>query len=511
MANSSGRKGQNGRLSKKELRQKRKIERTVGLALTAMLVIFMAVFMGLLMYLNVLPTLYVVAIVVVLLLILMYVFLSQFTKNAHMIGKVVAVVLSIIMAVGCYFLAVTNGVLSSITKPDAEVDVMSIVVLASDSAQSIEDTANYTYGINSSFSEELTKEAIDHVNADCKTTVATVDYENWSRLVEALYAGDVQAIIFNEGFRTTMDENYVSFSTDTKVLGTKEIEDKTPEIVVPEKEITNESFIVLLSGTDTEGKVSSTGRSDSNILAVVNPTERTIFLLTTPRDLWVPFYMTDGTNSGSQRDKLTHASNKGMGCLMSTLEALYDIDVDFYVRLNFTGMMKLVDALGGIDVYSDYAFTSYAQTHTYVKGMNHMDGYAALIYARERHAFSDGDFQRSKNQVAVIQAIADKALSVKLLQNYTGIMDSLQNFVTTNIPQDQLSKLVKAQLEDMSKGWTFKSYSINGVTGSEYCYTTGDHRSVVYVDDNQVAIAKAKIQAAMEGKDPDSVTAPSAQ
>lgn len=508
MNNSSGRDGQR-RLSRKELRQKRKIQRTVGLALTVVMLIFMAVFVGLLIYLNMVPNIYLIAGVVVLVLILLYVFLSQFTK-AHMIGKVVAVVLSIVMAIGSYYLAVANGTLNQMTTPNDMVDVMSVVVLVSDGADSINDTADYIYGINTESNKDLINETLKHVNEELGTEVQIAEYDNWPSLIDALYLGEVQAIVFNEGYRTTMEEYYISFSTDTKVLGYKEIENDV-QIEVPDKEITNEAFTVLISGNDSAGKISVKGRSDVNIIATVNPETKQVFLVTTPRDSWVKLYYGDGSDSGNSKDKLTHAGNSGMACSMATLEELYGVDIDYYVRLNFTGLIKLVDALGGIVVDSDYAFKPYAYSEypfTYVQGLNHLNGEQALIFARERYAFPDGDFQRSKNQIKVIQAIADKALSITMLTNYTGIMNSLSDVVTTNIPQEQMSKLVKMQLEDMAK-WTFKSFTVTGPTDM---LQNGSQRvSVVYPDENQIALASAKIKAVEEGKDPDQVTSVTVQ
>lgn len=504
MNSSSGSGNQKKRLSKKELRQRRKIQRTVGLALAVVMLIFMAVFTGLLMFINVLPTIYVVAIIVVLVLILLYVLLSQFTK-AHMVGKVVAVVLSIVMAFGSYYLAVANGTLGNITKQEESMDVMSVLTLVDNDANSINDTTEYVYGINSEVNTDLTKETLDHVNSELGITVSTAEYDSWKRLVDALYLGEVQVIVFNESFRTTMEEEYVSFSTDTKVLEYKEIENQV-KVEVPDKEITDETFVVLISGTDSSGKLSANGRSDVNIIATVNPDTKDVLLTTVPRDLYTTLYYGDGTDSGSKKDKLTHASTHGMACSIDTLEHIFDIDIDYYVRLNFTGLEKLVDALGGIDVESDYAFTSYAQTHTYVKGMNHMDGYAALIFARERHAFADGDFQRSKNQIKVINAIADKALSVTMLTNYTGIMSSLSDVVTTNIPQEQLSKLVKMQLSE-GGNWKFKSFGIVGQTGSDWCMSDSSKPlSIVYINSDNIALAKAKMDAVEAGEDPDLVT-----
>lgn len=501
MENSSKRK-----LSKKELRQKRKIERTVGLALTVVMLILMAVFIGLLISIDVLPTVYIIAIVVVMVLVLLYVFLSQFTK-AHMIGKILSVVLSILFAVGSFYLAKTHIALGDISADGSETDVMSVVVLADSSAQSVADTKDFTYGIYRGSSADLVDETLKDVAEKTGSDVSTIEYNNWAEVADALYSREVQAIILNESYRATIEEieYYASFSEDTKVLGYNEIVKDAIDLAVPDKEITDETFTVLLSGMDNEGKLGTKGHSDVNIIATVNPTTRQVLLVTTPRDTYLTFYYGDGTNSGSGKSKLTHSGNSGIACTLTTLEEYYDIDIDYYVRLNFTGLEKLVDALGGIDVESDYAFTSYAKTHTYVKGMNHMDGYAALIFARERHAFADGDFQRNRNQIKVINAILDKVLSPTILTSYTGIMESLSDWVSTNIPQKQITNLVKAQLEDMS-GWTIKSYNVTGGTDSAYCFDVGQNLSIVYEDTNSKELAKAKMKAVEQGIDPDTIT-----
>ncbi len=204
MANSSGHNSSRKSLSKKELRQKRKMERTIGMALTAVLLIAMLIFMGLLLYLDILPTIYVVAIIVVFVLLLCYVLLSQFTK-AHMIGKVLAVILSIVMAIGSYYLAVTNSTLGNLDDPDENVDIMSIIVMADDKAESINDTGEYTYGIDGSASQSLTQETLDLIKSELKVSVSTTNYENWNEQIAALYSGEVQAIIFNESNRSNVN------------------------------------------------------------------------------------------------------------------------------------------------------------------------------------------------------------------------------------------------------------------------------------------------------------------
>lgn len=508
MSYSSGRSGQKKALTKKELRQKRKIERTVGCALTGLMVILMAVFVGLLIFSNLVPSKWLIALGVIMVLIVLYVFMAQFTK-AHMIGKVIAVIMSIIMVIGCVYLIPIIKTMDNIVDDTPDAEVMSVVVMASDPADSINTTGDYIYGIvNKANSMKLTEETLNYVQEKLGKSVTTMEFEEWFLAVDALYRGDVQAIIFNEGYRATMDENYITFSTDTKILGYKEIENKV-DIAVPEKEITNECFTVFLSGIDSAGKLGTSGHSDVNIVAMVNPETHQVLLVTTPRDSWVKVYYGDGTDSGSEKDKLTHTGNDGIACTLLTMEKFYDIDIDYYAKINFTGLEKLVDALGGIEVVSDYDFKPYAYSdypYTYVKGVNKLNGSQALIFARERHAFKDGDFQRSKNQVRVINAIIDKALSVTMLTNYTGIMDSLSDVLTTNIPSSQMSSLIKKQLADMPK-WEIKSYTVTGATGMESCVSVGaSPLSIVYPDEQMVAIAKAKMKALVEGRDPDSVT-----
>ena len=159
--------------------------------------------------------------------------------------------------------------------------------------------------------------------------------------------------------------------------------------------ITKEPFVIYLSGVDTRGELAEKARSDVNILAVVNPQTKQVALINTPRDYYVDLA---GTNS---KDKLTHAGLYGVETSMATLGNLYGINVDHYIRINFAGFINIVDALGGVDVYSDQAFTSvgspgYYDPTTFAEGWNHLDGKSALAFARERHAFASGDIQRGR-------------------------------------------------------------------------------------------------------------------
>ena len=177
--------------------------------------------------------------------------------------------------------------------------------------------------------------------------------------------------------------------------------------------VTTEPFVVYLSGVDNRGELTENARSDVNILAVVNPVTKRVALVNTPRDYYVDLAGTDS------KDKLTHAGLYGVETSMETLGNLYGIEVDEYVRINFAGFIDIVDALDGVDVYSDYTFTSvgspgYYDPTDFVEGWNHLDGKAALAFARERHAFATGDIQRGINQMKVIDAMLEKIKSPTL-------------------------------------------------------------------------------------------------
>ena len=157
-------------------------------------------------------------------------------------------------------------------------------------------------------------------------------------------------------------------------------------------------------------------------------------------------------------------------------------------------VIKLVDKLGGIDVYSDYSFTTSDKLYTFKKGYNHMNGEEALRFSRERYAFEGGDNQRVKNQQHVIEAVMKKVLnSTTLLTKYTDILDSLKGSFQTNIAQDDISSLVKDQINNMSS-WTIKSNSLTGTGASSSTYSMGSTKLYVMVPNStSVTSAKEKI------------------
>ena len=265
--------------------------------------------------------------------------------------------------------------------------------------------------------------------------------------------------------------------------------------------ITKEPFVIYLSGVDTRGELTENARSDVNILAAVNPATKRVALINTPRDYYVDLAGTDS------KDKLTHAGLYGVETSMATLGGLYGVSVDHYIRINFAGFIQIIDALGGVDVYSDQAFTSvgspgYYDPTTFVEGWNHLDGKSALAFARERHAFASGDIQRGINQMKVIDAMLNKIKSPALLMGFSKIMDAASDCFVTSFSQDQISALVRMQLSDLAE-WDIENYTVTGSSSSSTkCYSAkGQKLYVMKPDDTSVNKAKEMIASVLGGED----------
>ena len=314
---------------------------------------------------------------------------------------------------------------------------------------------------------------------------------------QALYDGEVDAIIYNSAYSNIIKEQYSTFTKDTKVIYKHNI------VVEIESDTSDESvtkpFAVYLSGIDTNGDITEQGRSDVNIVAVVNPTSHQVLLITTPRDYYVPI---PGV-SGGQDDKLTHAGIYGVDVSMQTLEELYDTDIEFFGRVNFTSMTSVVDALGGLDVESDLEFDtgweSGAEIHVN-EGMNHFDGISALAFCRERQALPDGDNGRGVHQQAVITAIIKKMMSPAMLRGASDIIESVSDGVDTNFTSSQIQSLIKTQLRTNAK-WNIYSVAADGTGGTDICYSSGDEELyVTYPDENSVAEIIGLIKKVKDGE-----------
>ena len=446
--------------------------------------------------LGMIPTQYIIIAAVVMAIFAVIFAIMHERKIPSIIASVLTVILTAVYVIGAVYIGKTNNTISDVTTAEVQTDVVSMYVMNDDPAQTVNDAANYEIGIMSSVDRENTDKTIDSIESQLGSQLNIQEYNTMFDLADALKSGEVGAIIINEAYVGIIGdvENYEWMTTDIRQITTVEhAVESAPEADAEVSDETQNTFVMYLSGIDTYGGISARSRSDVNILAVVNTDTKNILLLSTPRDFYVDYSVTGGA-----KDKLTHAGIYGIDASIDALERLYDIDVNYYLRINFTGFMDVIDALGGISVYSDYEFTV-NNVKTFQQGYNDVNGREALAFARERYSFADGDYQRGRNQMEVIRAVINKAASSSLLVNYTSVMDAIAGSFETNMPRSQIAALVRMQLSDMAQ-WNITSYTSSGQ--SMYAETfsmPGQDLYVIVPDENSIAEAKEQINAVLSG------------
>ncbi len=337
-------------------------------------------------------------------------------------------------------------------------------------------------------------------------TYDTQEYSDIFAAADALFAGEVDAMILNESYAEMMTDidGYDEFLTLTKVVYTVEQELTEEDIASKyEGDITKNAFIVLIGGNDTWSysniSASSRKRTDVNILLVVNPVTTEILMVTIPRDSYLAI---DGDTS--KMDKLTHSSVYGISAWRGTVESAFDLTVDFYIRVNFSSIINIVDAIGGLDIYNPYTFktithrvyvgdTSYTTNYTFEEGDLHLDGVATLFYVRERKNLSGGDFARNEHQAIILEAMIDTLTDISILSNVNDLFESISGTFTTDMDMEYIYDLIEYQLDHMPD-WTLTSYSLTGTTGGGSSYALGGKTaSMVYLSDESVEEAKTLI------------------
>lgn len=411
-------------------------------------------------------------------------------KGRQRFGVTLAVVLVIAYIIGGFYLWRTVHTVQAITGAVVERSQVSFYVLTDRPIETLDDLADGTIGILHELDRANTDATLQQVESEHGRTLAVSEYESLVYLADALRSGEADAIVLNEAYLSLYEETpgYEEFPAQLKVISTSQVEHMVEQEPKPEQSAEEPVINILISGSDTRAAtIDQRGRSDVNIIASINTETHEILLLSTPRDYFVPL---DVGVEGAY-DKLTHAGIYGMDVLVGTLENLYGIDIDYYFRINFTGFVDIVDALGGVAVYSAYDFT--VGDHQYTAGMNQLDGEAALAFARERHAFSEGDRQRGSNQMEVVKAVIEKAMSPTILTRYLTILGGVQSCVDTSVPYSVIADLVREQLESES-AWKTESFSVNGSDARSTTYSMNQNLYVMIPDKETVQEAKQKLE-----------------
>ena len=435
--------------------------------LEALLTITVLVYLGVI---DIIPVGYMILGAVLLLAIAAFVLFTQLQRRSklQLVGMIVSCVMCVVLGVGILYIAKTDEMLNKITvDDDPEVITYNIAVLKDDPAPDLEYMKNYRFAICETTDLYVT-DAVDAINAELGSEIKTVNYDSVAHQADALYKKQVPAIIYNDALTGTIEEGYKNWSEDVRIVKTIKVKMKKNSSSSTAANVTKDPFIVFISGNDQYGELQANGRSDVNMLVCVNPTTHQVLLISTPRDFYVQF---PGI-TGSDRDKLTHSGIYGMDEQIATINNLYDCDIDYYVRVNFSSLIEIVDAIGGITIYNEFAFTS-VDGYYFPAGELDIDGTYALHYARERHAFSDGDFARGRHQEEIIVAMMNKLFSSTGMARYTALTDALEDCAVTNMPKSDITAIIKMQLSDNPK-WEIISAQAEGDSMIQPCYVVGN-------------------------------------
>lgn len=420
--------------------------------------------------------------------------LTLFKKGKHLV-TVLLVLFSIVVGVSLFAFKSLVDVADNINKTASYSEIeMKVVVPANSSISDVSELTNVQ--APTSADESNINALIANIKSE-KGVELTVDpVDSYQSAYENLINGSSQAMVLNSSYSSLLELSYNDYESNLKTIYTYKIKKAIEDTA---KTTDKNVFNIYISGIDTSGAVSTVSRSDVNLILTVNMNTHKILMTTTPRDSYVR--IPDG--GADQYDKLTHAGIYGIETSVKTLENLYDIPINYYARLNFTSFVKLINALGGVTVYNDQAFTSLHGNYNFgVGNINLTSGEEALGFVRERYSLEHGDYDRGNNQLKVIQAIVEKLTSFQSVSNYSDVISTLQDSIQTNMPLNTMMSLVNEQL-DSGKTFIFSSQEVTGTgsTGQLTSYAMPNASLyMIQLDDASVAKASQAIKNVMEGK-----------
>lgn len=421
------------------------------------------------------------------------------------------ILISVAYGLGDYYLYSTASTLNTVTEQSAKSkNTVSLIVMAESTKTDVQDINGSKIGVLTNINKEGTKKSLNDISKQ-NIGYSTEKFDNVPAMLQALYEGEVDAIILNEAYRSNVSEieNYGNFNNETKVIHQTVYYTKEANNSLAVSDITSKPFTILITGNDSFGTLDEVSRSDVNMIVTINPLTSTILMTSIPRDAFVTEVCDDYACNYGVEDKLTHTGIYGADTTKDTLENLLDIDINYIFRVNFSSMIDIVDALGGIDI--DVAegmavsrFYSDSTLEGVHEGQNHLNGKRALAYSRERKAYLDGDVQRARNQQQVLQAMFKKASSPEIITKYSNILKAVGKAFDTNMTTKEITSFIKYQLQ-ASPSWKFEQYVLKGENTLKVSPELGMEVSAVELYVYSIQTASEKIQAVLDGKSSDTI------
>ena len=406
-------------------------------------------------------------------------------KGSKLLFAIFSLILIVIYTIICRYSNTTVDFLKKVTDLKTEVVKYNVLVLNDSGYKEILDLTDKNIGFLSN--DKNLNDSYDELKN--KLSYSKLDYDTIGSLLGALYNNELNAVSVNEAYLNMLEESTNNNVKQYRVLYTYDVRVKIKDNTTSKIDYTKDPFIVYISGTDSRDSVSTVARSDVNIIAVINPKEHKVLLVSTPRDYYVQLHGTTGI-----KDKLTHAGVYGIDMSKNTMQDLLDIQINNVVKVSFSTVIKLVDTIDGIDIDSEEEFTCYTNRNCHITvGTQHLDGKCALAFARERMTYESGDRHRGQNQQQVITKIVEKMLNPKYMIRYTDILKNTEGTIETDISYDQITELAKYELTNLSN-WTVESISLDGEGAMEPTYSMGYDLPLYVMIPNEETVNNAKIK-----------------
>ncbi|MGB4984194.1 MAG: LCP family protein [Erysipelotrichaceae bacterium] len=421
-------------------------------------------------------------------------------KVALVTTRMFALLLSVLLIVSSLAMPVLTDTFKNVIKNPETSGTLNMVVFANKDLDTSAENMLFDgdLAIVDKVDIENQQYAVNYINKSFKKEVKTKSYASLMESVKALYNKEVKYLLLNESYITTISDSdeYSDFLMKYKIVYTVE-KPVTFEGIVKSAKVTEEPFNIFINGSDYYGKIEGNGRSDVNMVVSVNPKTKQVLLTSLPRDSYVKL-----PGFGYAYDKLTHASIYGVDESIAAVENLLDIDINYYVRINFSSVMDIVNVLGGIDVNNPYEFRAFFEGYDefFEKGILHLDGYRTLCYVRERKSLPKGDEDRNVHQQIALQAMLDKIISPQMISKFSSFLSTISNSFITNMNTNEIFSIIQMQMDDMAS-WNIVSQALQGGNATEPTYSMGSRElSVVKLYKSHISQAKEQIGKVFNGE-----------
>lgn len=423
-----------------------------------------AIFLICMYILKILPSRYYIIVLVTLAIVFLVevIFINAGIKKKRKTGKyrkvivakLTSLVTSILLVIASVYIVRGDSFFHTIGNAFQQTRVFNVYVLKDSKVEDITDLKNGTFGVEYKTDSKNMALATSNIEKKLNNTLKLEKEDSYMDMADKLYDKKVDCIVADQAYMSLLEANHEHFEAQTKSVYKIELTEDL-KTVTTKTNVTENPFIIYVTGIDTYGKVSTVSRTDVNLLVCVNPKEKQILMVSIPRDTEV------NLATSGKMDKLTHSAMYGINETIETIEGFLDLDINYYAKTNFSGIIDIIDALGGVTVDSPHEFTTLHGGYHIEKGINEMDGDKALCFVRERYDLPNGDFDRGRNQQILLKAMLSKMMSSKIITNYNSILSALEGCFETNMSSTEMKSLINMQLDDMAD-WEMFNVQVTG-------------------------------------------------